>query len=137
MTTPKKKRLVANPKQLADSPTLITMAAESFIMWKKVASEVGPTEYYVAALLVNEGARVVHFAPKKNKKLRVSKAFVVGFFDLSGKKTRKRAFRSLYNSDFKYAKNKVVKPTRPFSCSDEICGSGIHGFMNFEDAVNY
>lgn len=137
MTTPKKKRLVANPKRLADSPTLTTVAAEPFIMWKKVAPELGPPHYYIAALLVNPGAHVVHSNPKKNKKLRVSKAFVIGFFDLSGEKTRKKAFRSLYNSDFKYTKNKVVKPTRPFNCSNEICGSGIHGFMNFEDAVNY
>jgi len=45
--------------------------------------------------------------------------------------------RSLHDSKFHYRRGKVVKPKEPFDKSSEECSSGIHGFIDIEDAIEY
>lgn len=73
-------------------------------------------------------------------KIRVSEAKVIGFYKVNGteyKPTKKAIVRSIYEYKFTYGIGEVVKPKDPFAVSSGCCGSGIHGFMSFEDAVHY
>ena len=73
-------------------------------------------------------------------KIRVSEAKVIGFYKVNGteyKPTKKAVVRSIYEHKFTYGIGEVVKPKEPFAMASGCCGSGIHGFMSFEDAVHY
>ena len=45
--------------------------------------------------------------------------------------------RSIHDYKFHYRRGKVVKPKEPFDKSSEECSSGIHGFIDIEDAIEY
>lgn len=45
--------------------------------------------------------------------------------------------RSIHDYKFHYRRGKVVKPEEPFDKSFEECSSGIHGFIDIEDAIEY
>lgn len=69
-------------------------------------------------------------------KCRAEFAFVVGIVDKYGNPVT--TGNSLYNPSFKYEVGKIVKPEREFSDMWwEECASGIHGFLNVEDARNF
>lgn len=86
-----------------------------------------------------------HFDPM-SKKIRVSEAVVAGFYDMNRqeiKLSKLHRLLKLYlvtsfrDSGFKYWLDKTVTPVRPFANDDETCASGIHGFIEFDDAVSY
>lgn len=73
-------------------------------------------------------------------KIRVSEATVVDFYSLDGSKyTLKKGWcvSSNWNKDFKYQIGATVKPELKFDPAPGQCGSGIHGFTDFNDAMNY
>jgi hypothetical protein len=75
-----------------------------------------------------------------NHKIRVSEAKVVKILDIEGKPMKlayKHSVMSKHDSSFTYEIGKTVKPTEPFADSDQTCASGIHGFLDIEDAINY
>jgi hypothetical protein len=60
-----------------------------------------------------------------SKKIRVSEAVVAGFYDMEHK-------------EIKLSKlHRLLKPLQPFADNDDTCASGIHGFVEFDDAVSY
>lgn len=75
-------------------------------------------------------------------KIRVSKAVTVGFYKLNGKtytlNTRQRhTVIAQYGNDYEYEIGKTQKPKKAFDSTFGICGSGIHGFESFKEAVDY
>ena len=79
-------------------------------------------------------------------KVRVSEAKVVDimYTDLSPLKFSridrilyKISVRSGHDRNFVYKVGETVKPTLQFNDSDETCSSGIHGFRDVKDALNY
>ena len=78
-------------------------------------------------------------------KIRVSEAVVTQFYAIENGKLSATPFepdffttvRSLHDKNFKYKVGEIVKPKFPFDTSDNDCGSGIHGFLTPEKAINY
>lgn len=73
-------------------------------------------------------------------KIRVSEAKVVNILDIEGKPmklARKHSVTSRHDPSFKYEIGNTVTPTEPFEDSDRTCASGIHGFLDIEDAIHY
>jgi hypothetical protein len=73
-------------------------------------------------------------------KIRVSEAKVVKFLTADGKPFKpKRNCKVSADFDhrFVYKLGETVKPVNPFNPESGACGSGIHGFVKFSDAVNY
>ena len=73
-------------------------------------------------------------------KIRVSEAKVVNILDIEGKPmklARKHSVTSKHDPMFTYEIGKTVTPTGPFEDSDRTCASGIHGFLDIEEAIHY
>ena len=71
-------------------------------------------------------------------KIRVSKAKVIGFYNLDGSVLPDDTeVISSYDPKFKYKIGDTVKPTKEFDTTSGLCGSGIHGYIDFVDAVKY
>lgn len=73
-------------------------------------------------------------------KIRVSEAKVVKFLQPDGKPFKlKRGHKVCadFDTSFVYKLKATVKPDKPFKPESGECGSGIHGFVKFSDAVNY
>ena len=73
-------------------------------------------------------------------KIRVSEATVVDFYHPDGSKYELKdgwCVSSNWNKKFKYHIGATVKPEEKFNPTSGQCGSGIHGFTEFKDAVNY
>lgn len=73
-------------------------------------------------------------------KIRVSEAKVMKFLKLDGtpfKPARYQNVCSSHDHKFIYKIGKTVKPVFEFYKTSGKCGSGIHGFIKFVDAVNY
>lgn len=86
-----------------------------------------------------------HYDPI-SKKIRVSEAIVVGFYDMVKQEIKisklhrllkRYSVCSYRDSDFRYWLGKTVTPEHPFADNDETCASGIHGFLEFDDAASY
>lgn len=75
-------------------------------------------------------------------KIRVSKAVTVGFYKLNGKPYNLNTKRghivvAQYGTGYEYEIGKTQKPTEAFDSTFGRCGSGIHGFESFHEAVDY
>ncbi len=78
-------------------------------------------------------------------KCRVSEAKVKDITWSRGEKKGKRVHyfwpfswvRSIHDYKFHYRRGKVVKPKEPFDKSSEECSTGIHGFIDIDDAMEY
>lgn len=75
-------------------------------------------------------------------KIRVSKAVTVGFYKLNGKTYTLNTKRghivvAQYGVGYEYEIGKTQKPTEAFDSTFGRCGSGIHGFESFHEAVDY
>lgn len=108
------------------------------------ADDYSRTEEVIVKLSVPSTA-LRHYDPI-SKKIRVSEAVVVGFYDMVQQEIKiskihrllKRYIVSSYrDSDFRYWLDKKVTPVEPFADNDETCASGIHGFLEFDDAASY
>jgi len=78
-------------------------------------------------------------------KIRVSEAVVTQFYTIDHDKLSATPYepdifttvRSLHDKSFEYKVGNIVKPKYVFDKSDNDCGSGIHGFLTPEEAINY
>lgn len=100
----------------------------------------------VAALKIPIGATVYAARPAFNRatyrderKMRASKAIVHGIYSIA-----KGVYgmdvscgRSLHDESFVYRPGATVEPKYTFSMDDAQCASGIHFFLNFNDAYLY
>ena len=96
----------------------------------------------IVNLVIPVGA-IVHFPENEyNKfcinvrKMRASKAFVHSIANLRSKKSIQLAY-SNWDNNFEYVVGKTVKPKYGFNRTPEVCETGIHFFMQVEDAIRY
>lgn len=108
----------------------------SFIMWKKVYGGPNPNVRMICMLEVPEHARRIQ--PTGYTKFRVDEAKVLGFYDYYGKKLSYKTGSSLRDVNFIYKVGEIVRPEYKFETDKKIdCASGIYGYMDFFDAVDY
>jgi hypothetical protein len=111
------------------------------IAWKKVftvdsnGNLVTDNDEMLVKLEIPKDAEVRGFGTGK---YRVSKAKVLGFYDLDMKliKDKTIAGSSVYNAEFMYKKGETVIPDS-FSLSYKQCDHGIHCFPNPSLAIDY
>ncbi len=75
------------------------------------------------------------------RKLRASKAYVhsLAYTDSCplGAAYPYRAAFSTFNASFKYVTDTIVKPDKKFDMNKQTCASGIHFFLNVQDALDW
>ena len=103
------------------------------IVYKKVYSDINCAEL-VAKLLIPAKAKRVNGS---SSKCRAEYAKVLGFYRLSGNRSRVKVCRSSYNYRFKYRVGDIVKPITKFDTSVKVCSTGIHFLLTFDEAKNY
>lgn len=117
-----------NIPRIVFAQTLITPEGE-LVVWKKLENEV------IAKL------RIPAHAQRHNatsRKCRASEAFVEGFYDKKGNVLHDVfSAKSYYDSKFLYSIGTTVKPDSFEQDRWIECGSGIHFFLTFEEAVEY
>lgn len=111
----------------------------SFIAWKKCEGRknLKPFGDVIVKLLIPEHARR---SSATTKKCRCDEAIVLDIQDYSGNSIANNVTaHSLFLEDkIMYAVGKVIKPTKPFEENRfKECASGIHFFMDRDDAVDY
>ena len=130
--------------KLASPPS--TFNNSQFTLFKKVFIKplFGKMDEAILELTVPQNAYV--FPPYLSNcgdqsKMRVSKAIPVALYDLDGNRITRLPFwkRIISQYDFKYRYKiwKLATPKEPFDMSTRVCGSGIHGFLTFDEARTY
>ena len=120
----------------------ISPPTNEIILYKKVALYKNKTIFnsnIIAKLVVPADAKRVYCGLKK---IRVSKAKCIGFYNLNGTEfnfTKDKNYRicSLHSENYEYEIDKICKPEKAFCGISGECGSGIHGFIDFNSAVKY
>ena len=108
----------------------------SFIAWKKCRSHEQENKEVIVKLEIPEDAMR---SSATGVKCRASKAKVLDIQDLEGNSIDSKAFSTYGNQqDFEYITGEIVEPREPF-CEDryEECASGIHFFVDRDEAVRY
>lgn len=115
--------------------------SKEIILYKKVALWYGSKrcckQRLIAKLIVPAEAKRVYCGLDK---IRVSEAKCIGFYNCDGTEyivPKGYYITSLQSDTYYYELNKICKPTLDFDETPGICGSGIHGFIDFNEAVNY
>jgi len=99
-------------------------------VFKKVVLRYCPWDNDIIAFLHLPVGTLVHYDPK-DIKLRCNFAIVMGFNkDVS-------QCRSVYDRSFVYRPANIVQPKYKFSMRRGVCSSGIHFFLEHEQAVKY
>lgn len=96
-------------------------------------------ESVILQLAVPNSAQRVY---SEANKLRVSEATVTGIFYVDGTPVPKSVYErqiiySGFDAKYEYHMGAVQKPTLPFDDNAGKCASGIHGFITFDEAVEY
>lgn len=118
----------------------IVPPSNEIILYKKLAVWHGSKRTkngIIAKLIVPAEAKRVYCGLHK---IRVSEAKCVGFYNYDGTEYKPRkgyVITSLYSDSYYYELNKICKPTLEFDEMAGTCGSGIHGFIEFDEAVKY
>lgn len=118
----------------------IVPPSNEIILYKKVAVWHGSKRTkngIIAKLIVPAEAKRVYCGLHK---IRVSEAKCVGFYNCDGTEYKPRkgyVITSLYSDSYYYELNKICKPRLEFDEIAGTCGSGIHGFIEFDEAVKY
>lgn len=118
----------------------IVPPSNEIILYKKVAVWHGSKcckNRIIAKLVVPAEAKRVYCGLHK---IRVSEAKCVGFYNYDGTEYKPRKgyeITSLYTQSYNYQLNKICKPTVDFDETTGTCGAGIHGFIEFDEAVKY
>lgn len=118
----------------------IVPPSNEIILYKKVAIWHGSKcckNRIIAKLVVPAEAKRVYCGLHK---IRVSEAKCVGFYNFDGTEYKqKKGYKitSLYSDSYCYQLNKICKPSLAFDETSGVCGSGIHGFVEFDEAIKY
>ena len=118
--------------------------AKDIIIYKKAKGYIGEAhvmppifDNVIVKLAVPETAKRVYCG---DMKIRVSEATVLGFYSLKGKPIVPKQDYHVWSNhqyNFQYAIGATVKPELKFDGKSGSCSSGIHGFIDFTDAVMY
>ena len=104
----------------------------AFVAWKKCQTS---DSLVIVKLLIPEDAKR---SSGTGRKCRADKAVVLEIQDMAGEALEGVVARSSYDPLFTYEVGKTVEPREPFDgCRWNECGSGIHFFINRQEAVNY
>ena len=104
----------------------------AFVAWKQCQTSDG---LVIVKLLIPEDAKR---SSGTGRKCRADKAVVLEIQDMAGEALEGVVARSSYDPLFIYEVGKTVEPREPFDgCRWNECGSGIHFFINRQEAVNY
>ena len=104
----------------------------AFVAWKQCNTSGGMV---IVKLLIPEDAKR---SSGTGRKCRADKAVVLEIQDMDGEALEGVVARSGYDPLFTYEIGKTVEPREPFDdCRWNECGSGIHFFINRQEAVNY
>lgn len=106
----------------------------AFIGWKKALCY-GHEKAVIVKLLIPEDAKR---SSGLGRKCRCDKAIVLEVQDLDGTRLSDAIALSIHDNSFGYIVGRTVTPEKPFNENrfDE-CASGIHFFVNREEAVRY
>ena len=100
-----------------------------FIGWKK------STEGYIIKLKIPDCAKR---SSATTRKCRCEKAYVLDIQDMNGIHKDVDCAHSYYDKNFIYRIGEMVEPQQPFDDDRwNECGSGIHFFINRQEAVEY
>lgn len=118
---------------------------KSMTLYKKVRVKNIFGEEESAIVTLEVPAKALKNHSLHGEKCRVSEAKVKDITWSGYKKKGKRVHyfwpfswvRSIHDYKFHYRRGKTVKPKEPFDKSSEECSSGIHGFIDIEDAIEY
>ena len=104
----------------------------TFVAWKLCQTS---DSMVIVKLLIPEDAKR---SSGTGRKCRSDKAVVLEIQDMDGEALEGVVARSIFDSLFTYEVGKTVEPREPFDgCRWNECGSGIHFFINRQEAVNY
>ena len=104
----------------------------AFVAWKQCNASGGMV---IVKLLIPEDAKR---SSGTGRKCRADKAVVLEIQDIAGEALEGVVARSGYDPLFTYEVGKTVEPREQFDdCRWNECGSGIHFFINRQEAVNY
>ena len=128
--------------QITDSIGMLVPSGDLILykmcrVYKTGVAELESIEKMIVKLVVPASAQRVYC---DEQKIRVSEAKVEKFLKFDGsdyKVPRGMAVHSDFDCDFIYKLGKVVKPSEEFDPTPGTCGSGIHGFIDINDAINY
>ena len=104
----------------------------AFVAWKQCETS---DSLVIVKILIPEDAKR---SSGTGRKCRADKAVVLEIQDMAGEALEGVVARSSYDPLFTYEVGKTVEPREPFDgCRWNECGSGIHFFINRQEAVNY
>ena len=108
----------------------------SFIGWKKCRNHGANNNEVIVKLEIPEDAMR---SSATGRKCRASKAIVLEIQDIEGNKIDSKAYSTYeQNQDFEYIVGETVEPREPFNENRyEECASGIHFFIDRQEAVDY
>lgn len=94
----------------------------------------------IASLLIKKGsvihAKLEYLNDTANRKCRADSAYIQKMYDFYDDKEITVGF-SGWDSSFRYNTGKTVRPVGGFSYRPFICETGIHFFLQLQDALNY
>ena len=104
----------------------------AFVAWKACASDWGRV---IVKLLIPEDAKRISAT---GRKCRADKAIVQEIQTVAGERLENVDARSMFDPNFTYSVGKTVTPREPF-CENrwQECESGIHFYINRQEAVDY
>ena len=108
----------------------------SFIGWKKCRNYGTNNNEVIVKLEIPEDAKR---SSATGRKCRASKAIVLEIQDTEGNKIDSKAYSTYKGAiDFEYIVGETVEPKKPFDENRyEECASGIHFFIDRQEAVDY
>lgn len=108
----------------------------SFIGWKKCRNHGANNAEVIVKLEIPEDAMR---SSATGRKCRASKAIVLEIQDIEGNKIDSKAYSTYeHEQDFEYIVGETVEPREPFDENRyEECASGIHFFIDRQEAVDY
>ena len=107
----------------------------AFIGWKKCWTHGRNNDAVIVKLLIPEDAKR---CSSTGRKCRCDKAEVLEIQNINGTKADVETAYSQYTKHFRYEIGKTVMPEEPFEEDRwQECSSGIHFFINRQEAVDY
>ena len=124
----------ANLRRAKNVPFIPLACPDSgaFVAWKNCETENGSV---IVKLLIPEDARR---SSGTGRKCRSDRAIVLDIQTIDGDTVKGAIAWSRHDKDFTYEVGKTVTPNKPF-CENRFneCSSGIHFFVNRQEAVEY
>lgn len=113
---------------------------KNLVLYKKCLANIKEHDREVIVKLsVPDTAKRVYC---RDSKIRVSEAKVIGMYYTDGKElepeyTTGNKVYSIFSDEYFYNMGEVKTPTYAFTSVSGTCGSGIHGFVDFDSAADY